>query len=298
MYQRMRKLSVLFIALVLFVLPSAHVAAWGFDGHRFIADKAIDQLPPELRPFFQKFRTTVVEHSIDPDTYRTMGWVEEPPRHFLDMDSYGPFPFKDLPHDYNEAVARRGQDFVLKNGTVPWRAEEIYNRLRDAFRQLASNDYSRDNIKLFSAVLAHYVGDAFQPFHACANYDGQLTGQNGIHSRFESELFDRYEPRLHVATAPLTPVPNVREFMFATLTASFKEVDGILAADREAAQGRTSYDDGYFDAMAQKTGPVLEKRVNGAINAVASLITQAWTDGGKPALPPDASKRPPRAIRR
>ena len=49
-------------------------------------------LPPEIRPFFQKFRTTVVEHAIDPDTYRTMGFVEEPPRHFLDMDAYGAVP--------------------------------------------------------------------------------------------------------------------------------------------------------------------------------------------------------------
>jgi hypothetical protein len=298
MYVGMRKVSLVILALALLCVPAAHVSAWGFNGHRFIADKAIDQLPTELRPFFQKFRTTLVEHAIDPDTYRTMGWLEEPPRHFLDMDSYGPFPFKDLPHDYNDAVAKRGQEFVLKNGTVPWRAEEIYNRLRDSFKQLASGDFSRDNIKLFSAVLAHYVGDAFQPFHACANYDGQLTGQNGIHSRFESELFDRYEPRLHVTTAPLTPVPNVREFMFASLTDSFKEVDGILAADREATKGRTAYDEGYFDAMAEKTGPVLEKRINGAINAVASLITQAWTDAGKPALSPDAATRAPRPIRR
>src|ERR1051325_9073399 len=106
------------LALLLSAIPRVEVAAWGFSAHRFITDKAIDQLPPELRPFFQKFRTTVVEHAIDPDTYRTMGWVEEPPRHFLDMDSYGPFPFKELPHDYDEAVKRYGLDFVLKNGTL------------------------------------------------------------------------------------------------------------------------------------------------------------------------------------
>jgi hypothetical protein len=50
--------------------------------------------------------------------------------------------------------------------------------------------------------------------------------------------------------------------------------------------------------MAAKTGPILEKRINGAINGVASLITQAWIDAGKPALPPDAAPRPPRRIRR
>jgi len=295
----MRKIvPVALLALVLSAIPRANVAAWGFNGHKFITDHAIDQLPPELKPFFEKFRTTIVEHAIDPDTYRTMGWAEEPPRHFLDMDAYGPFPFADLPHDYKTAVAKRGEDFVIKNGTLPWRVEEIHVRLRDAFQQVATNDYSRDNIKLFSAVLSHYVADSFQPFHAAVNYDGKLTGQDGIHARFESDLFDRNQSRIRITPAPLQTIPSAREFVFATLTDSFKEVDGILAADKLAVQGRTAYDDGYFEMMFAKTGPVLEKRVNGAINGVASLITQAWIDAGKPALPPDAAARPPRPIRR
>jgi hypothetical protein len=298
----MRKgLSVALVALALWTMRPVSVGAWGFNGHKFITERAIDLLPPELRPFFQKFRSTVVEHSIDPDTYRTMGWAEEAPRHFLDMDAYGPFPFKDLPHDYKEAVTKRGVDFVLKNGTVPWRAEEIYNRLRDAFKQLAGPNpapFARDDIKLFSAVLSHYTGDSFQPFHAALNYDGQLTNQQGIHARFETELFDRYVDKLKIAPPPLAPIANAREFFFATLTDSFTHVDAILAADREAIQGRTMYDDGYFATMFEKTGPIMEKRISGAITGVASLVTQAWTDAGKPAVPVDAPPRPPRPIRR
>src|SRR5437763_323179 len=125
----MRKsLSVALLALALSWLPPAHVAAWGFTAHKFITDRAVDLLPQEIRPFFQKFRGSIVEHAIDPDTYRTVGWAEEPPRHFLDMDAYGPFPFNNLPHDYKEAVAARGQDFVIRNGTVPWRTQEMYDQ--------------------------------------------------------------------------------------------------------------------------------------------------------------------------
>src|SRR3982750_3801585 len=156
-------------ALALASIRPAPVRAGGFNGHKFITDRAIDLVLPELRPFFQKFKTTIVEHSIDPHTYRTMGWMEEPPRHFLDMDAYGPFPFKDLPHEYAEAVARRGADFVIKNGVVPWRAQEVYTQLRDAFRQLPTSGFARDDIKLFSAVLSHYTGDSFQPLHAAVN---------------------------------------------------------------------------------------------------------------------------------
>lgn len=298
----MRKvLPIAVLALALSAARPVHLDAWGFSGHKFITHHAIDLLPQEIRPFFQRFRTTLVEHSIDPDTYRTVGFADETPRHFLDMDAYGPFPFKDLPHEYTQAVVRRGLDFVLKNGTVPWRTEEVYNRLRDAFKQLAGptpQPWARDDLKLFSSVMAHYVGDSFQPFHAAVNYDGLVTNQQGIHSRFESELFDRYQDKVKVTPAPLMPIPNAREFIFSTLTDSFTFVEPILAADREAIQGRTVYDDGYFAKMYEKTGPIMEKRIAGAITGVASLITSAWTDAGRPAVPVDAPPRPPRAIKR
>jgi hypothetical protein len=285
-------------ALALSAIQPLRVDAWGFNGHKLITDRAIELLPQEIRPFFQKYRTTLVEHSIDPDTYRTIGFIEEPPRHFLDMDAYGPFPFKDLPHDYNEAVAKFGKDTVIKNGTVPWRTEEIYNQLRESFRQLPTSGYARDNVKLFSSVMAHYVGDSFQPFHAALNYDGQLTGQIGIHARFETELFDSYQDKLHIAPGPIVQIPNAREFVFTALTDSFTFVEPILAADREAIKGREVYDDAYFEELWKRTGPIMEKRLAGAVTGVASLITSAWIDAGRPALPVDAPPRPPRPIKR
>jgi hypothetical protein len=292
----MRKLAAfVFLALFLAAAPPAPVKAWGFTGHRFIAERAIALLPPELRPFFDTFKVTVVEHAIDPDTYRTMGFTEEPPRHFLDMDAYGPFPFTALPHDYQAAVQKYGADFVTKNGTLPWRTQEIWDRLVDAFKQ--TSPYARDDIKLFSAVIAHYIGDAFQPFHAALNYDGQLTGQNGVHARFETELVERYLDRIQVTPGPLVQVPNVRDFSFSTLSDSFQLVDSILAADREAVAGRTLYDDQYFDQFFKKTQPILEKRISGAIVGVASVIDAAWIHAGKPEVPVKAPPRPPRPVR-
>jgi hypothetical protein len=286
------------VALALSAFHAEPIGAWGFNGHRFITERAIELLPAEIRPFFQANRVQIVEHSIDPDTYRTVGWSEEPPRHFLDMDAYGPFPFANLPRDMNEAIAVRGRDFVIKNGTVPWRAEEVYGLLRTAFKDLPTRTYSREDVKLFSSVLAHYVGDSHQPLHAALNYDGQLTNQQGIHSRFESEIFDRYRDRLRFAPAAAAPIPNVRDFMFTTLTDSFAQVDAILAADREAVKGRTHYDAGYFDYMFEKTGPIMEKRIAGAITGVASLITSAWIEAGRPPLPAQLPPGAPRPIKR
>ena len=44
------------------LLSSERPAAWGFAAHRFIAEKAIDLLPIEIRPYFQKHRAFIVEH--------------------------------------------------------------------------------------------------------------------------------------------------------------------------------------------------------------------------------------------
>src|SRR5215210_7118158 len=124
----------------------AGVGAWGFEGHRFIMARAINLLPAQLRPFFEANRAFVVERAIDPDLWRTAGWEEESSRHFVDMDAFGAYPFSDLPHDYDAAVQKFGKEFVDKTGTLPWRAEEIYKKLVEAFQQGAP--YSRDNILL------------------------------------------------------------------------------------------------------------------------------------------------------
>ena len=282
----MRRTAIV-LAAAFAVLALPHPAgAWGFEVHKYIMERAIGLLPVEIRPYFEKYKTTIVEHAVDPDLWRTAGWLEEPPRHFVDMDAYGPFPFAQLPHVYDEAVARYGKDFVQKNGTLPWRTEEIYKKLVEAFTQKAG--YARDNIKFFSSVIAHYTADAHVPFHAALNYDGQLTGQWGIHSRFESELFERYRTRLQIAPKPIAPVTNSREFIFESLGASFPLAQPVLDADRLAVAGRDVYDDGYFTLFFSKTQPILEKRLSDAITGVASMIAAAWVEAGRPALPLDA----------
>jgi len=276
-------------------LTPVPAAAWGFEAHKYILARAIPLLPAEIRPFFEKFQVTIVEHAIDPDLWRTAGWEQEPPRHFLDLDAYGPFPFSGLPRNYDDAVKRYGRDFVEKNGTLPWRVEEIYRKLTEAFTQ--ATPYSRDNIKFFASVLGHYVGDAQVPFHSVLNYDGQLTGQWGIHSRFETELFQRYRQRLRVTPAPSVRVNSARDFIFDSLLASYPHVARVLEADKAALRGRDVYDDQYFDRFLAGVQPILERRLADAIAGTVSIISSAWTDAGRPALPLVES-REPRKVRR
>lgn len=269
--------------------------AWGFDAHKFIAEQMIALLPPELQPLFQHRKTYIVERSIDPDLWRTVGWDAEDPHHFLDMDYFGKYPFDDLPRDYDRAVQKYGKNVIHEQGLLPWRTQEIYGRVRRGFEGLSRQPpatYAQDDIVLFSAILAHYVGDGHVPLHSVVNYDGQRTGQNGIHNRWESELFERYRAKLTIAPMPPKPVTDPRTFMFEVLLASNRLSDGVLEADSKAVAGREFYDDGYFEAFAKDQLSVVERRLNDAITGVASLIIGAWEEAGKPAVPVQRTRTP------
>ena len=290
----MRRLTfAIALAASLLLLPRG-VGAWGFEVHKFIAGHAIALLPPELRAFFDSRRDMFVEHSIDPDLWRNVGFTEEPPRHFLDLDAYGAYPFDALPRDYDEAIRVHGEEKVRVNGQLPWRVAEIYDRLFRAFEQLKKGDapgWTYDNIVFFSSVLSHYVGDAHVPFHAVVNFDGQLTNQLGVHSRFESELFSRLRDDIAVRPTEQAPITNARDAMFAVLLTSTTLTDAVLNADRAAIGSKEYYDDEYYRAFAEGGARVvLERRVNDAIGAVAAIITGAWEAAGKP----DLTRRPAR----
>lgn len=295
----MRIAALVLAALV--TLPSS-ASAWGFDAHKFIAERMIALLPPELRPLFEARKAFIIERSIDPDLWRNVGWEQEPPNHFLDMDyeAFGPYPFTALPRDYSAAVQKFGKDVIDTQGLLPWRTAEFFGRLQREFEALKRKPvpgYTLDNIALHAAMLTHYVSDGHVPLHAVVNYDGQLTDQRGLHSRWESELFERFRGKLTIAPQAMKPVVDPRDFMFETLLASNREAPGVLAADKAAAAGREFYDDGYFEAFAKEALPGLERRLNTTIAAVAASITGAWEQAGRPAVPAELP-RTPRQIRR
>ena len=291
---RTRRTIVSCVLLLVMTMP-APASAWGFEPHKYIMARAIALLPAQIRPFFLKYQTTIVEHVVDPDLWRTAGWEQEPPRHFLDMDAYGPYPFPNFPRDRDEAIKRYGLEFVEKNGQVMWRGTEIYQKLVEAFRLQAP--YSRDNIKFFSSVLTHYVSDAHVPFHAVLNYDGQLSGQWGIHSRFETELFERNRAILRIAPKPIGPVGNPRDFIFDALMSSFPLAQTVLDADKAAVAGRELYDERYFTTFFGTVRPVLERRLAESITASASMIAAAWIEAGRLPLPLE-QPRTPRKVRK
>jgi hypothetical protein len=272
-------------ALAVWALAAAPGAAWQDKGHQIVNGAAIDALPSPLRAFYQQHRAYVVEHSVDPDIdkrkdreRKLRGEPLEGPRHFIDLDRYGPPPFKALPEQYETAVARFGKSIVDQNGTVPWRIEEVYNNLVAAFKR-------RDDeaILQHSAWLGHYVADAHVPFHATENYDGQLTGQPKVHAYFEATLLTLLEPtEIHPAPARrIARAPHALAFEW--LRESYRDVKPLLEAD--AVHGGTKGPDSRdLEGFAKTAKPIAVDRLTKASSRLSSLWYSAWLEAGRPDL--------------
>ena len=121
------------------------------------------------------------------------------------------FRSRRFPREQGAALEKFGMAALKRLGTLPWRAAEEFGNLRRAFE-----GFKRGSQRTAPATrcclprsASHYLQDAHQPFHASNNYDGQLTGQRGIHSRFERDLVEKFEARLTVAPAAPRAVPRL-----------------------------------------------------------------------------------------
>jgi hypothetical protein len=222
--------------------------------------------------------------------YRKDKDPEEAPRHFVDIERYGRGLFTDPEMDLDRLVVQFGREETNRNGTGPWSARITFDRLVEGFRQgdLAS-------ILLHSSDLSHYVSDLHQPLHTTENFNGQLTGQLGIHARFESELLNRYVSQISLNRIDLADLGSVLPVLFDLVLESHLEVDTILMADHRIVSElaldrrayrrrgeRRNYPDLYFDRMFDEVGELLEERLNQAALRIASLWWMAWKKAGEP----------------
>lgn len=278
--------------LAAFLIPLAlaaprEAAAWGFTAHRLTERRAIAGLPPgPLKDLMANNVEWVAEHAVDPDLWRTTGVPNEFPAHFLDMDSFGTYPFPNIPLVEAEHLRVNGPDAGEK-GRLPWRMSEAYDELVASLK-------ARDPVKVLRAAstLGHYVGDAHVPLHAATNYDGQMTGQTGIHARWEDGLVDRYRTSILRSLAPVTITDPGDPVAFAmkTLRDSFRAVAPQLAADKACAKDAT-YGSAYLACFYGRERKTLVARMSATSSAIASFWQAAWIAAGRPAL--DARSRYP-----
>src|ERR1041384_7079072 len=145
-YNPMKKL----IVALLFLSVGQQCFCWGFYAHRKINFYAVFLLPPEMMVLYKSQIDFLTEHAVDPDK-RRYSVSAEGPRHYIDIDHYGKYPFDSLPRKWNDAVAKFSEDSLNAHGIVPWWVNTMLYRLTDAFKEK-----NQAKILKYSAEIGHY----------------------------------------------------------------------------------------------------------------------------------------------
>ncbi len=290
-------MTVLKKVVLSFLLLSFHINCycWGFFAHKKINYYAVFLLPPQMLVLYKPHIDFLSEHAVDPDK-RRYAVIQEGPRHYIDIDHYGIYPYTDLPRKWADAVAKYGEDSLAAYGIVPWHVQIMLQRLTVAFKE---KDFNR--IMKNSAEIGHYISDAHVPLHANTNHNGQYTNQKGIHGFWESrvpELLADREFDFFIGKAIY--VENPAEFIWTRVLESGKAADSVLKFEKEltlqfspdrkyAFEKRNNvvirqYSSAFTISFNKKLNGMVERRMRQAISSVASFWYTAWVNAGQPDL--------------
>ncbi len=233
------------------------------------------------------------EHAVDPDK-RRYAVKEEGPRHYIDINYYGEYPYDSLPSRWNDAVTKYSEDTLMAYGIVPWHVQNMLSRLINAFKE---KNFSR--ILKNSAEIGHYIGDAHVPLHANTNHNGQYTNQRGIHGFWESrvpELLAEKEFDFFIGHAEY--IKNPSDYIWQVVLESAKAADSVLRFEKELTKEFSSdrkyafekrnniiirqYSSAFTIAFNKKLNGMVERRMRKAIFSVSSFWYTAWINAGQP----------------
>lgn len=268
---------------------------WGFYGHKQINYLAVFLLPKEMLKLYKPNIRYLSDNAVNPDKRRYI-LPAEGPRHYLDMDKYGSYPWKELPRTWKEASEKYGLDSLNAHGIAPWWIQVMLARLTTAFKVKDKASILRN-----SAEIGHYIADIHVPLHASSNHNGQLTGQHGIHGFWESRIpellaekeWDFFIGRAAYISDPLAYTWNrLMESGLASDTVLRYErmLSGSFGPDRKYAfEDRNGimtkqYSSEFSKAYDRKLEGMIERRMRLSVYSVASFWYTAWVNAGQPDL--------------
>jgi len=283
------------LLLSFFVIISIKTFCWGFYGHQKINYFAVYLLPPEMMVLFKPHIQFLTDHAVDPDK-RRYAVAAEAPKHYIDIDFYGSYPYPDLPRKYDDAVKKYTEDTVVANGIVPWWIQIMQQRLTAAFKEK-----NQAKILRLSAEIGHYIADSHVPLHASSNHDGQHTNQKGIHGFWESrvpELLAEKEFDFMIGKAAY--IDNIGKYVWervlesgaasdtvlkgeAALTKQFPE-DRKFAFEERNGKIIRQYSSDFTAAYNKLLNGMVERRMRLSISSIANFWYTAWVNAGQPDL--------------
>lgn len=260
------------IILLLISCSLSHLyGRWGWGSHRFINDRAVDHLP-ETMSFWQDHRDYLSQHSVDPDTDDFPGYY-----HYIDIDYYPEFFTGTLPHTWQGMIDLYGLNTMEDNGIIPW---VIDWWITDLVTLMETGEW--DGVWQVAAELGHYVADSHQPLHLTLNYNGQLTDNYGIHSRYETQMMNPHLDSIEFPDSTAGYWESPLDSVFTYIEEIFPIVDLVMAADDRAVQQDPNHNSTYYSMMWEDLGDTTIWALNKAVVNLASIWYTAWVDAGSP----------------
>ncbi|NQV38848.1 MAG: hypothetical protein HQ509_12685 [Candidatus Marinimicrobia bacterium] len=283
----MRVIRIILLTLTL----GALLQGWGFQTHHRINRTAAQSINGPFGEFLFAYQDSLAAHAPDPDLWRKKD-SSEGYRHYMDADYYSAYPFDDIPRDYEDALKKYSADSLRSWGIAPWHIIYLCDSLTNLFQQ---NQWEESIILM--AAIGHYIADTHMPLHTVANYNGQNTGNKGVHFRWESQLVNNYIEIIE-PDQPVGGLSVPSNEVFNIIIESFSSHATILDADSYARENLSesekdtleSYDDGeflklYLPKLYEKSGELAQERLNKAARRVASFWLTSWIRAGKPVPP-------------
>jgi hypothetical protein len=265
------------LAAILAASPAA--MAWGTNGDKLIANKAVDVLPDEIRSYFEANRGYLMQHVNDPfEAAKKNPLLAR--NAYIRFEHYGTFPYSTLPRVYKVAVEKFGKRTLDTFGLLPWSVGLYSQKMTEAMRA-----HNWDEARDAAAQLAYYVAEAHDPFNTTMNFDGHLSGQQGVDDRFDTSLVDRYSQFFYVRPNQAVYIHDATDHAFEMCLDAHSWLENILLTDRRTRQGLSDYTDEYYDRFYSQAGAVLVRQISDASTDVASYWMTAWINAGRPQLP-------------
>jgi len=278
------------LAVTVLIAIPRHSWAWGKQGHHFISAIAAHLLSDqENRHFVGDHVFDFAYYSNVPDViWRNMGEEInkiEGPLHFIDWEDYaGFFSYKNLPSSFAAVKKVMGDAYKRTSGLSPWRIQQMHMRCASTAEQIRQNEGKtksqiqslQGELLVCMGVLSHYMGDLSMPLHVSRNYDGQLTGQKGVHAFFESTLVD------YLGYGIYEDAEKLALKKWKTFSAQKEELDTFqLAMDQVAMSQRRvaellKIDKGLDQKDLKRSALKFRPMIVEQISQGALYVAQAW----------------------
>jgi hypothetical protein len=293
----MRRVIVLLLAL-------ANAYSWGIRGHNAVNRSAVQTLPADGPVFLKAHEDWIAYLAIIPDSWRS---PSEPALKILEDPNHGWFKeqFAMLP-----AIPRSRYEFVLAlyeaqkrqsaeagrqtnvrwTGTLPYAAQENFERMRAAMRRYRAMKSGGQDTKFveleiaqYMGRLGHYTADGAQPLHDTIHHDGwsgpnpkDFTREPRIHGRMESQFVDLIElkaenVRQQVAAPKRLKDPFVAILDHLDTAATF--VDEVYALDKAGA---------WADKDHKRASDLVHERLAAGAALLRDLTYTAWLESDTP----------------